>query len=218
MSRKVSEEAKQECLRLRQQERLGLKEMVKKTGVSRGTIAGWLKDFPLTKEEIREKIINAHKGLRMGGRGKRKDRGEESKFSIMVSGKDLSRQDKAKIAESAVLFRLCLNRFVVYGSPFDGDKADWLIESIERPNKTYRIQVKWTKDQGEHGGLPYITLKAMSGGKFVRYKKGDFDFIVGYCLFNDTAYVYSFEEMEHLKSCITCSKDGEEAWHKISPK
>jgi len=215
MRRKISEEVKQECLRLRQQERLGLKEIAKRTGISRGTLSGWLKDAHLTKEEVREKIIKAHEGLPTG---KRKDRGEESRFFAMVSGKNLSRQDKAKIAESAVLFRLCLNRFIVYGSPFDGDKADWLIESVENPNRTYRIQVKWAKDQGKRGGLPVITLRAMSGGKFVRYKKGDFDFIVGYCLFNDTAYVYSFEELEHLKSCVTCSDAGKEAWHKIVPK
>jgi len=203
-----------ECRRLRIQERLSGVEINRRTGVSNGTLSGWLKDVPLTAEEIRKKVIGSH----LGKPGKKKYRGEESKYNRMVTGYVLTRQDKAKVAEAAILFRLCLKRFIVYGSPFDGDKADWLIESADAPGKTYRIQVKWTKDAGKHGGLPLIPLWCMEKGKLRRYKEGEFDFIVGYCLFNDTAYVYSFAELKHLKALVSISDDAAEAWQKIVPE
>jgi len=201
---------KNECRRLRIQDRMSVAEIGRKAGVSKGTLSGWLRDIPLTTEEIREKVVLAHRGKPTG---KKKNRGEESKYQRMIAGKELTRQDKAKIAESAILFRLCLMRFIVYGSPFDGDKADWLIESIDAPGKTYRIQVKWAKVLVD--GLPLISLECMEKGKMRRYKKGEFDFIVGYCLFNDTAYVYSFDELVHLKSRVSVTEEGAEAWDKI---
>ena len=213
MRGKIDIATREECRRLRIEDRLSGKEIAAKMGVSRGTLSGWFKDIPLTPDEVREIVVLAHKGKPTG---KKKNRGIESKYQRMVVGKELTRQDKAKIAESAILFRLCLMKFIVYGSPFDGDKADWLIESSDVAGKTHRIQVKWTRESSE--GLPFISLECMEKGKMRRYKKGEFDFIVGYCLFNDTAYVYSFDELNHLKSTVTVNDDGAEAWSKILPE
>jgi transcriptional regulator with XRE-family HTH domain len=211
MRARISDDVRVECRRLRIDERMGGKEISAKMKVSRGTLSGWLKDIPLSESEVRERVIASHKGIPSG---KKKDRGEESKYSKMVAGRDLSRQDKAKIAEAAILFRLSLMGLIVYGSPFDGDKADWLVEYADKPGKTYRIQVKWAKSC-HSDGLPLISLMCVNKGKFERYKKGDFDFIIGYCLFNDMAYVYSFEDVEHLKASVSISKEAEEAWDKI---
>ena len=199
-----------ECIRLRVEERLGCAEISRRTGVAKSTLSGWLKDVPLSYEESREIASISH----MGQPGKKKDRGDESKYYDMVKDLNLTRQDKAKIAESAVLFRLCLNRFIAYGSPFDGEKADWIVESVDG-SETFRVQVKWTKNQGRSGGLPRISLMCVEKGKQRRYKKGEFDFIVGYCLFNDTAYVYSFDDVSHLKSTVGISEEAAEAWHKM---
>lgn len=203
-----------ECRRLRIEERLSSAEIVRRTGVSKSTLSGWLKDIPLTDAEARAIASNAHKGKL----GRKKERGEKSKFFEMVDVKSLTRLDKAKIAEAAVLFRLCLNRFVVYGSPFDGDKADWLVESLDEKGRTYRIQVRWTKEGRPGNGLPFVSLLCVEKGKMRRYKKGEFDFIVGYCLFNDTAYVYSFDDVAHLKATVSISGEAAEAWHKMRPR
>lgn len=203
---------REECRRQRIEERLSAGEIGRRLGIPKCTVSLWLKDIPLTKDEMKEKISLSHLGKPTG---RMKDRGEASKYHRMVSGRDLTRQDKGKIAESAVLFRLSLLGFIVYGSPFDGDKADWLVEYVNHPGKTYRIQVKWVKEV--KNGLPLISLECVEHGKMKRYQKGDFDFIVGYWLYNDTAYVYSFDELQHLRSRVTISENGKEAWDKIKP-
>ena len=203
---KISDTSKEECIRLRIQERLSYAEIYKKTGVAKGSLSIILKNYPLTEKEKKEK---------MDGSGRKyPERNKRLKYYQMTKNSNLSRQDKAKIAEAAILFRLCLMKYIVYGSPFDGDKADWLIERQDSPGKTKRIQVRWVK-QGTTG-LPIISLLCMEHGEQKRFQKGDFDFIIGYCLYTDTAYIYSFQETKHLKTSVTISKESSEAWTKIN--
>ncbi len=41
------------------------------------------------------------------------------------------------------------------------------------------------------------------------------DFLVGYDLWTDTAYVYSFEDLEGMRNAITISEAHAEAWEKV---
>ena len=43
----------------------------------------------------------------------------------------------------------------------------------------------------------------------------DFDFLIGYNAYNDMAYVYSFDEIKHLKSTVSITDEAKEAWHKM---
>jgi transcriptional regulator with XRE-family HTH domain len=209
--KKISADVINECIRLRSQDRLSYAEICKKTGVAKGSLSPLLKEHQLSEADKKRFFIkNGESPLNKRNKFFQK----ESKYYQFVKGKDITRQDKAKIAESAVLFRLCLLKYIVYGSPFDGDKADWLIEKQDNPGRTKRIQVRWVKS-GEVG-LPLISLVCMEHGKQRRFQKGDFDFIIGYCLFNDTAYVYSFEETEKLKATISVSEPAAEAWLKLT--
>jgi len=198
-------ELKAECIRLRVQERLSLREIHERTRASKGSLSGWLKPHPLTENE---------KAARFQGRRwnpDKKDRGLESPFHQMaVAG--LTRNDKGKIAEAAVLFRAVLHRFVVFGSPFDGDRADWLFDVS---GNILKIQVKWAAVYGDHG-LPTVSLTRTAGGrKSLRYAPDDFDFIVGYDLFTDTCYVWSYEETKGHTTSITITPEAAEAWWKI---
>jgi len=124
-----------------------------------------------------------------------------------------SRLQKAKIAEAAVLFRMTVCGFNVFGSPFDGDKADWVVE-IPETGRILKVQVKWAHASGK--GLPSVSLKCVQGhNKAVRYQKADFDFIVGYDLYADTCYVWSSEEVAHLKRCVAVSPSAAEGWDKM---
>jgi hypothetical protein len=212
--KKTSEELKKECIRLRIEDHLSFNEIFKKSGVAKGTLSALLKNYPLSKKVVKEKIVAGLIKLNKMRNKREPFFLEESKYYKMIKPESLSRHDKAKIAESAILFRLCLLKFIVYGSPFDGDKADWLIENQNNLGKTKRIQVRWVK-QGKMG-LPLISLVCIEHGKQKRFQKGDFDFIVGYCLKNDTAYIYSYKETEHLKTAISVSEKATEAWNKLN--
>ena len=199
---------KQEAIRLRVEERLSFGEILEATGASRSSLSTWLKPYPLTDEEreLRQKTANRYVTPK-------KDRGEVSKFFQAVAGQELSRQRKAKIAEAAVLFRLVLQGYIVYASPFDGDKADWVIQ-VPETGKIQKIQVRWART-GTYG-LPQIRLACSVGHNVQqRYVEGDFDFIVGYDLYSDTAFVYSAEEVAQLKTAVQMNWDHAERWDKL---
>jgi hypothetical protein len=204
----ISESVRKECRRLRREERLGLAEIARRIGIAKSSASLILKDMPLTEAEKAGRLKLAREAA---AKTNKKSLGAPSKFQMAVAEVTLSGLEKAKIAEAAVLFRLCLHGFVVYGSPFDGDSADWIVQS--KGGNTYRVQVKWAKQTDQ--GLPLVRLFCMRRGKKVRYGNEDFDFIVGYCLFNDTAYVWSEKEIREHTSTVTISEDAAEAWGKL---
>ncbi len=53
--KKISQEVKQEALRLRVAERLGIDDIRRQTGLSVGTLSVLLRGYPLTDEEVKQK-------------------------------------------------------------------------------------------------------------------------------------------------------------------
>jgi hypothetical protein len=208
-------EAHKRALELRIKNRLSNKDVgaaLSKEGfsVAHSTLADWLKARPLAKEEYLQIIKDKNSY----------DPGSPSKYYDLVEdfGYKLSRKQKGKIAESAVLFRLNLFKVDVYASVFDGDIADWV---IELPDKVfYKVQVRWCKIPKV--GSPLVSLVSKDsrkeGEQHRRFTNNDFDFIVGYHLYSDTAYVWSFDETSNHKTTISVEEDAKEAWHKIFPK
>jgi len=205
--KKYTQEKKNECVKLRVEGRLSLNEIKEETGVSKSTLSVLLSDHPLTKEEKKKKISKGQTSRDH----KKKDRGKKSKFANVAV--DLNNTQKGKIAEAAILFRLLLRKFEVYGSVFDGDRLDWVILHPES-KKISKLQVRWA--ESSKYGLPNISLRRGDGhsGK-VRYSENEFDFIVAYDLYSDTAYVFSWDEAKKNKTTITVKRENAERWDKI---
>ena len=198
---------KEKSIKLRVEERMSLPEIVKITGASRGSVHSWISPYPLTKEELRERRSAANKKKAGTSKWER----VESKFHKMKRS-GLSSSQKAKIAESAVLFRLSLLGFEVYGSVFDGDKFDWVVRAND---SLLRLQVRLSK-QGKHGA-PIFSLRCSSGrGKSRSYDSSEFDFLIGYDLFEDLAYVFSWEECSSRSHYISASLEASENWDKLT--
>lgn len=77
-----------------------------------------------------------------------------------------------------------------------------------------KLQVRWLSAPAY--GLPTLNLRCADGHhKRRRYRENEFDFIVGYYLFNDTAYVYSFAEIADRKAYVAISEEHAERWDKL---
>ncbi len=197
-------ELKAECIRLRVQKRLSLREIHQVTGAPKGSLSGWLKPHPLTEVErkARQKVPKVPK----------KDRGAESALHKM-SPNPLGNAHKARVAEAAVLLRLVVFGMRVFGPVFDGDKADWLVITPSR--KTFKVQVKSVKVVSR-GGLPLVAIRCAAGRSGSRrYTEGELDFLVGYDFFTDTAYVWSWEDLRGHKATITVCPEAAERWDKL---
>ena len=200
---------KAEVVRLRVNERRSIREIAAITGFAKSSVSLWLKPHPLTDAEKKERSRKAKRYI-----PPKKSHGEESKHFRAVVWENLSKQQKGRIAECAVLFRLALHGFVAYGLISEGDKADWLVEDPET-GRRLKIQVRCLTRPMKHG-LPVLLLTCAEGhNKRRRYAAGEFDFIVGYYLYNDTAYVYSFDEVAHCKTAITVADRHAERWDKL---
>ena len=200
---------KAEAIRLRVKERLSLSEIATLTGAAKSSLSLWLKPHPLTEEEKKARAKLAKRYV-----APKKDHGKESKYHKAVAWQNLSRQQKGRIAEAAVLFRLSLHGFHVYASLSDGDKADWMVE-VPESGKRLKLQVRCVNLPWKHG-LPGVGLTCAQGhNNRRRYATGEFDFIIGYYLFNDTAYVYSFDEVADHKAFIAISEQHAERWDKL---
>ena len=199
---------REEAIRLRVEERLSLPEISSRLGVSKGSVSNWLRSYPLTPEERRARQSMNGKASAAVRRARRVR--EESSLHKLLDGASVSRHSKAKIAEAAVLLRMTLLGYSIYGSPFDGDKLDWVADTGKR---LVKLQVKWART-GKYGA-PYINLRCSNGRRQSRhYQEGEFDFIVAYDLYTDTCYVWSWEDVKGLGT-KACEDSAAEKWEKI---
>ena len=205
----VNPDLKAEAIRLRVEERRSLREIESVTKAAKSSLSLWLRPYPLTDDEKKARSKTARRYI-----PPKKSHGEESKYHRVVDAANLSPQLKGKVAEAAVLFRLCLHGFAVYNSLFDGDKTDFLVE-VPETKLRLKLQVRCVTTPARHG-LPGILLTCADGhNKRRRYREGEFDFIVGYYLFNDTAYVFSYDEVVRHKTHITIAEEYAESWDKL---
>lgn len=206
---KRDDNLRQKAVRLRVDQELSLKDIASELGIAKSTASLWLRNYPLNEKLVRERKVAS--GRKSVGRNK-KPRGKKSKYAKMTNGV-LNRADKARIAEAAVLFRVSLHRWEAYHSVFDGEKFD-LVVYVPESDSFVRLQVRWAGKYG--GGSPLIGLKRSNGrSRQKRYEDADFDFLVGYDLYTDTAYVYARKDVNHLSSVVAIKEDNAEAWWKI---
>jgi hypothetical protein len=135
---------------------------------------------------------------------------EASRLFQLVGSRLLTNMDKARISEAAVLLRLTAVGLEPFGSPFDGDTADWLVRAR---SGVKIIQVKFAS-RGKYGA-PCIRLRRSNGrGRSQPYKEGEVDFFVGYDLYADAAAVWTWSEVKKHQN-VSFHANAVERWDKI---
>lgn len=198
-------ELKAECIRLRVEESKSFLDIIAITGVSKGSLSAWLKPHPLPDAIVKERSKAVARY-----RTPKKDRGEESTLHQMAKTRNLDANQRSKVSELAVALRMTAMGFEVFRAVSDGTKADWLV-LIPSTNKIWKIQVKLVARN--LSCLPSISLRCSQSSK--KYLSEEVDFFVGYDLFTDTAYVWSWSEVEHLTTTIAIRSDAAERWDKL---
>ena len=201
---------KAKAIELRVNGRKSFGEISDEIGVPKGTLSAWLKDHPLSREELKVRYTSRNSASEGPSDNTVLVMGSESKFHL--EHQDLSPHQMGKLAEAAILFRLTLHGFRVFRAVSDGDRTDFI---VLEGGKCLKLQVKCVKEQAK-GGLPLVKLWHVEGfQKQKRYTEVEVDFIIGYWLYNDTAYVYSMKELEGKLAVKAITLDGAEAWNKL---
>lgn len=204
-----SKETRLEAIRLRTDERMSLREICRALPVSKATLSGWLRPYPLTDSEVAERRSRTRPRKEKEG----VKESETYKVAVQAGMADFTTLQKSRISESAVLFRLALNGWSPYASMFDGEKYDWVVDIGQR---LVKLQVKTARRRGKNS--PTVSLRCADGNcsRSRRYQRGEFDYLVGYDIVTDTAYVWSEDEVSHLSSAVTVTENAREAWSKLN--
>lgn len=198
-------ELRAECVRLRVEEHLSLKEISARTGAAQGSLSVWLSGYPLPPAVRAAKSQAAR--IRSGATQARKRAERLADVwhpSWLTCPDALSPAAKARISEAAVLFRMALLGWVPLAPVFDSERVDWYVELPD--HHIVRIQVKWVKQRGR------VVRTVRSNG--VPYVAKDMDFLVGYDFDTDSCYIWTFHELQG-SVCRAPSPEAREAWHKI---
>ncbi len=203
-----------ECRRLRSELRLSNVEISRRTGASKHNVEYWLRDDKLTSDEVA--AIIADKNRRQIIKNRRKDsfcKKNTSQLYIASNAQAVAPLQRGRIAEAAVTFRLALFNFEIYQSVFGAAKIDMVVRH-RSSDRLVKIQVKAA--QSERHGAPSITLtRQPTRGVTERYGEGDFDFIVGYDVATDEAYVFHADDCASLSRSISATESSREAWGRI---
>lgn len=172
--------------------------------VNISTIVRWLKNHPLP-QELRDKKHTASADAR------RYSQTGPSGLWQSTDVENLSNRQKGQIAEAAVSLRCLLHGMSVFSSAYDGNTADRIVETPG--GHIWKLQVRWCRKTKR--GAPLVKLVCENEHRYRRFQPGDFDFIVGYSLYEDTAFVFSWDETAALKKSVSVTEDSREAWHKL---
>jgi transposase-like protein len=200
-----SDEIRNECVRLRVEERVSTAAIHRKTGVSVSTLKGWLKTYPLDSSEL---LSHKREHVEFLASQKKKPRGEESRLYRLSESSNLSPSQRGNLAEAAVLVRLIAAGHTPLRGVFEGNKSDWLVPV---GGKTLRVQVKLAYKSRQ--GVPVVPLRSASQKK--PYQVGEVDILVGFDLLTDTCYVWTWGEIANRLCGVSVCPEAEERWDKI---
>lgn len=201
---------KEEAIRLRTKDRRSLREISQVLGVSKSCLSAWLRPFPLSDEEMRVRKVRPN--LRQLWEMHRKERPSESVLHKSLGQRQMTPAQKGKIAEAAILLRLLLHEFNVHGPVFDGDRVDWIAE-VPETGRLLKVQVKCVIHYKNSWSVSLVRTEGHNRQR--RLADKDFDFVVGYDLFSDLAYVWSRVEVGSLRKVVSISPDAVERWDKL---
>lgn len=195
------------AIELRVVERKPTREIHRITGVPVSTLSYWLKGHPLSKSEISKAISNAPRY-----KTPKKSLGKPSEH---VVERDIPNPiDLGTMGESIVTFNLSQRGYCVAKSVGDGDVVDLYVRRRGGTRVAF-LQVRVSANPPSRTGLPTISLRRQKNGRAYRFGKNDFHFLVGFCRQDGRCYVYSADEVEHLKNSVTVRPEACDAWSKI---
>lgn len=132
----------------------------------------------------------------------------------VVDPSGLHPNQRGQISEAAIALRLIRRGFEVYTPAFDGHKLD-LVAFHPPTEKLSKIQVRGISPPGRYG-KSLISLRCTDGRYGQRrYADSELDFLIGYSIVDDVAYVFSQADVAHAINAITITEASREAWHKL---
>lgn len=203
----IHEPKRAEVMRLRIQDRLGAAEIGRRTGVPKSVLHYWLKGHPLTVQE-KSAVLSA------APRHKTPKKQLLSDGGACELSEGLSTLSRGSVAENYVKYDIARHGLRIMNPDGDGDVVDMYVRR-QGGERVAFLQVRMTSKPPARNGLPTISLRRYRNGKANNFKKGDFHFIVGFCPRNTKCYVYSYDEVSHLRNSVTITDDAAGAWSKV---
>lgn len=212
MTARTNPELIERCRYLRAKKRMSLPEIMSATGLGRSTVHAYVKDLPLSSDELKER----RKAIIADARSKipvKEDDVPTNPLYELYCKNVVTKDQKGSFSEQAVATRAVLHGMQVFNPVVAGGKADFVLLN-SKTGRLFKVQVKTA--QKMKWGQPIAKLCARKGSGTSRYKASDFDAYILYDPRHDRFYIYLHEELTHLKSAVTVSKNHLERWDKLA--
>lgn len=170
---------KEQAIKLRIEERLSLKEISEKLNISKGTASLWLRDHPLTTEEI----TNRHT--------------KSSSPKIICNPNDNIKKGKA--AELIFSARCLLNGLVVFSPLSEDSRIDLVVADT-----LLRVQVK-VFNKKQQFSVRKVGVNSKTNCKIYRYSANDVDFFGAVDLTTFDVYIVPIQDIVEYSSCMSRS-------------
>lgn len=213
-NRALSQETINKIKELRSQQKTTT-EIKKILNISQATVSKYIVGMPLSEEK--KKNIALKSAKYRGEKTKEKNRllwEGLNKFKDFMKNQKYTTFTKGSIAEAAILYRLLIHNYEVYYSAFNGGIID-IIAHNTITGRLLKIQVKCAKGC-KNSQTPIINLKKSKGrDNLIKYNNKEIDLIIGYDIYNDVAYVFTWDEIKNLKNIISATVESKENWNKL---
>jgi hypothetical protein len=183
-------------------------------GISKASVSKYMRGISLSDKTLaslhKQSRIKANNTVRLK-RNLLWD--NQFKFKGVVTQNSYSREIKGSIAEAAIIYRLLIHNYHVYSSIFSGNRIDIIAYSIKM-DKFIKIQVKCLSKY--NGNItPQVRNRRTKGhNEQVTYSKKDLDILVGYDVLNETAYVFTYNELKN-RQVLNVTVESKENWDKL---
>lgn len=195
-----------------------IKQISRTLGISAASASKYASDIILTDELLKNIIKKGRSRATITIRENKIAKWDNKyHFKELIKSKSYSKSTKGSIAEAAIIYRLLIHDFTVYSSIFSGSVID--IVALNNDNGEFlKIQVKCTRCT-KSAYTPSISTRHMIGhNTFSNYTNKELDYLIGYDILNDVAYVFSWEDIKDNKNMISVTEDSTENWYKLRKK
>lgn len=200
---------KEQAIRIRLSDKLSTPIIGEMLGIDGATVRLWTSPYPLSDWEMSE--IHRKAGKMSGAITRQRSQAELNlpcRYQEEISTNTYSSTQTGNIAEAAIRRKCQRLHFEFYAPAYGCAFFDGIIY-VPQARQAWKVQIKTATHHNK--GLPTVSTRSSKN----KYLRETCDFLIGYEIVSDTAYVWSHDELIPFQYRVSLRPDAKENWKKL---